>query len=409
MKQGWEIKKLGDLCQIELGKTPYRGEMSFWDKEKQTDNVWLSIADLLDTEGDVVSNSKEYITDKAAKISKLVKKGTLLLSFKLTLGRLAFAGRDLYTNEAIAALGIKDEKQIDKYFLYHYLSLFDWNAATEGDIKVKGKTLNKAKLKEIDVHFPKSINEQQRIVSILNEAFSAIGKAKANAEQNLKNAKALFESYMQSVFEKKGEDWEHIRLGNVCQINDGTHFSPKNTSNGEYMYVTAKNIKPYFIDLTKISYISEKDHKEIYARCSPIKGDVLYIKDGATAGIAALNTLDEEFSLLSSVALLKCSNKILNTFLVHYMNSSIGKKNFLGYIDGAAITRLTLIKIKNVCFSLPSVKTQQTIVQKLDALQAETKKLEAIYLQKIDDLEELKKSILQKAFSGELKTKTVEV
>src|SRR5690606_7652496 len=181
MKQGWEIKRLDDLCQIELGKTPYRADKSFWDTEKKTDNVWLSIADLLNTDGDVVSDSKEYITDKAAKISKVVKKGTLLLSFKLTLGRLAYAGRDLYTNEAIAALSIKDEKIIDKYFLYQFLSLYDWNAATEGDVKVNGKTLNKAKLKEIEVHFPKSLPEQQRIVSILDKAFAAIAKAKANA------------------------------------------------------------------------------------------------------------------------------------------------------------------------------------------------------------------------------------
>jgi type I restriction enzyme S subunit len=168
------------------------------------------------------------------------------------------------------------------------------------------------------------------------------------------------------------------------------------------MYVTAKNIKPYYIDLSNISYVSEKDHREIYSRCSPQKGDVLYIKDGATAGIATINTIGEEFSMLSSVALIKCSEQILNTFLVHYMNSSVGKKNFLGYLDGAAITRLTLIKIKNVCFSLPPIREQQTIVRQLDALRAETQKLEAVYQKKIADLEELKKSILQKAFAGEL-------
>jgi type I restriction enzyme S subunit len=168
------------------------------------------------------------------------------------------------------------------------------------------------------------------------------------------------------------------------------------------MYITAKNIKPYYIDVSNISYVTEDDHNDIYSRCSPKKGDVLYIKDGATAGIATVNTIEEEFSMLSSVALIKCSNIILNTFLVHYMNSSVGKKNFLGYLDGAAITRLTLIKIKNVCFSIPTLEEQQSIVNKLDALRAETQKLEAIYKKKLDCLEELKKSVLQKAFAGEL-------
>ena len=155
MKQSWEMKRLGELCQIELGKTPYRGDKSNWDTEKETENVWLSIADLLNTDGNFVSDSKEYITDKASNISKVVTGGTLLLSFKLTLGRLAFAGKDLYTNEAIAALTIRNEKEIDKYFLYYFLSWFDWNAAAEGDVKVKGKTLNKAKLKKIEVQLPK--------------------------------------------------------------------------------------------------------------------------------------------------------------------------------------------------------------------------------------------------------------
>ena len=85
MKQGWEIKKLGEVCQIELGKTPYRGDKSLWDIEKQSSNVWLSIADLLKANEGVIYDSKEYITDKATKISKPVRKGTLLLSFKLTL------------------------------------------------------------------------------------------------------------------------------------------------------------------------------------------------------------------------------------------------------------------------------------------------------------------------------------
>src|SRR5690606_6577217 len=98
LPQGWEIKKLGELCNIELGKTPYRKDKSFWDKEKQTENVWLSIADLLNVNDAVVSDSKEYISDKATDISKVVKKGTLLVRFKLTICRLALAGHDIYKN-----------------------------------------------------------------------------------------------------------------------------------------------------------------------------------------------------------------------------------------------------------------------------------------------------------------------
>ncbi|HEY6464528.1 MAG TPA: restriction endonuclease subunit S, partial [Candidatus Acidoferrales bacterium] len=108
MTKGWQTKLLGELCNIELGRTPARAKKSFWDERRETNNVWLSIADLLNATNNVVTDSKEYLSPEGAALSKVVRKGTLLVSFKLTLGRLAFAGRDLYTNEAIAALGDLD-------------------------------------------------------------------------------------------------------------------------------------------------------------------------------------------------------------------------------------------------------------------------------------------------------------
>ena len=92
MKSGWQTKKLGELCEIELGRTPARANSAFWDEKRETGNVWLSIADLLKADDNIVIDSKEYVSDKGAEICKLVPKGTLLVSFKLTLGRLAFAG-----------------------------------------------------------------------------------------------------------------------------------------------------------------------------------------------------------------------------------------------------------------------------------------------------------------------------
>jgi type I restriction enzyme S subunit len=184
MKVGWQTKNLGDLCEIELGKTPSRANPSFWDRQRQSGNVWLSIADLLKAEKNVVFGSKEYVSDKGAAICKLVPKDTLLVSFKLTLGRLAFAGRDLFTNEAIAALSIFNVRELSKEFLFYCLTFFDWAKAAENDVKLKGMTLNKAKLKLMPVSFP-PFPEQQRIVVLLDEAFEGLATAKANAEQNL--------------------------------------------------------------------------------------------------------------------------------------------------------------------------------------------------------------------------------
>jgi type I restriction enzyme S subunit len=377
LPKGWEIKRLDDLCKIELGKTPYRADKSFWDNEKKTENVWLSIADLLNTDGDIVSDSKEYITDKAAKISKVVKKGTLLLSFKLTLGRLAFAGRDLYTNEAIAALSIKDEKVIDKYFLYHFLSFYDWNAATESDIKVKGKTLNKAKLKEIEIPLP-PLPEQKRIVSILDECFAAIAKAKANAEQNLQNAKELFESYLQGVFEKKGEGWEEKKLGEVIKLEYGKPLDDsKRKPNGKYPIYGANGIK----GRTDEFYHNKKS-----------------IIVGRKGSAGEINLTEEKFWPLDVTYYVTFDENHYELMFLFFLLSKLD----LPKLAKGVKPGINRNEVYEIITSFPPLKEQQTIVRQLDALRVETQKLEAVYQKKIADLEELKKSILQKAFSGQL-------
>ncbi len=166
LRSGWRSESLDALCDIALGRTPPRADRSYWDKDRKTQNVWLSIADLLNANANVTSDSKEYLSDKGASITPVVKQGTLLVSFKLTLGRLAFAGRELRTNEAIAALTVREPRKISAEYLFYYLQCFDWDKAAEGDDKIKGKTLNKRKLGALPVHYPAPA-EQARIVATL--------------------------------------------------------------------------------------------------------------------------------------------------------------------------------------------------------------------------------------------------
>ena len=125
------------------------------------------------------------------------------------------------------------------------------------------------------------------------------------------------------------------------------------------------------LDLSNISYISEEDHKAIYTRCPVKTGDVLYIKDGANTGLAAINTLTEEFSLLSSVAVMRGKPGILeNRYLAFYLNSDWGRQSMLSLIAGVAITRLTLTKLNAALIPLPPLATQQAIVAEIEAEQA---------------------------------------
>ena len=155
-------------------------------------------------------------------------------------------------------------------------------------------------------------------------------------------------------------EWRKKNLKDVCvKLNDGTHFSPESFETGEYKYVTAKNIKRSGFDFSNITYVSEEVHRSIYERCNPEYEDVLYIKDGATTGIAMVNTLKEEFTLLSSVALLKQDRTIINGyFLTALLNNEDMYSNIRNNMGGAAITRLTIAKLNTINIIIPPLDLQ---------------------------------------------------
>lgn len=194
-------------------------------------------------------------------------------------------------------------------------------------------------------------------------------KAKLIAEGKIKKDKPLPPiSDEEKPFELP-QGWQWVRLDNaLLKITDGTHHSPPNIDKGEFQYISAKNIKPYGIDLSDITYVTKEVHDEIYGRCDPVFGDVLYIKDGATTGIAAINTLKEPFSMLSSVALLRPSVGINNVFLLKAMTSPFFYSEMRSEMTGVAITRVTLAKLNNAVIPLPPLAEQHRIVAKIDEL-----------------------------------------
>ncbi|MDN3509581.1 MAG: restriction endonuclease subunit S [Candidatus Neptunochlamydia sp.] len=197
--EGWEIKALSEFCTIQIGKTPRRAVKSYWDENKETKNVWLSIADLKYVQDKKVFDSREYLSNTGATVSKLVPKGTLLLSFKLTLGRVAFAARNLYTNEAIAAIFIKNETTILSEYLYYFFQYYNWDKAVDGDTKIKGKTLNKAKLKEIKVKSPK-VEEQKRLVAFLDKLSEHTQNLQSIYQKKLAALEELKQSLLHQAF-----------------------------------------------------------------------------------------------------------------------------------------------------------------------------------------------------------------
>jgi type I restriction enzyme S subunit len=270
---------------------------------------------------------------------------------------------------------LQTKNSIDPRFFYYFLQNVNLGSL--------GYARHYRLLKEIEVSYPKSLPEQQRIVAILDDAFAKIEKAKANAEQNLKNAKELFESYLQGVFENKGEGWEMKTLGEVCEFTQGIQRDVKlqseNQKDNQVRFLrivdfTQGNEPPRYIDNPGDKYILNSN-------------DISLVRYGASTGFVCRGLQGALANNLFRV-IPKSKKEITNDFLFVYLTAPVFQNVIKESMNGAAMPAISFGLIKDI--------------QKLDALSAETKKLEAIYEQKIKDLEELKKSLLQKAFSGEL-------
>lgn len=260
------------------------------------------------------------------------------------------------------------------------------------------------------------LSEQHRLVARIESLFAKLDAARENVQSVLDSHETRKAALLHDAFtgkltakwrEEQGitfESWHSDTLKNLCEkITDGTHHSPPNAETGDYMYITAKNIKETGIELDNVTYVTAAVHEEIYSRCDVQKGDVLYIKDGATTGIATVNTLDEPFSLLSSVAVLRPhKDLLLSSYLKHLLNSAEQKSKMIRNMSGNAITRLTLSKIKATSIKVCSLPEQQEIVRILDRLLAREQRARQAAEETLAAIDRMKQSILARAFRGEL-------
>lgn len=194
--------------------------------------------------------------------------------------------------------------------------------------------------------------------------------------------------------------WPLSTLGEACEkITDGTHHSPEIQPAG-IPYVTAKHLKEHGLDFDSDPwFVSREDHRQIYARCDPRPNDVLYIKDGATTGLAAVNHYPFEFSMLSSLALLRPDPAHVEAdYLCHWLNNRLVKRELLGRMAGVAIRRLTLAKIRAVPIPVPPVSLQRDFARRVAAVE----RLKAAHRASMADMDALFASLQYRAFQGEL-------
>ena len=286
---------------------------------------------------------------------------------------------------------------LDAWVIY-YLNAIDLAPFISGLTVPK---LNQGRLREIPIPLP-PIPEQKRIVAILDEAFTGITTAVANTEKNLANARELFESYLNSVFLKGAHVWTRRRLEEVCEkITVGHVGSMAQRYKPEGIpLLRSQNIRPFRVDLENVVYIDEEFHSEL--KKSALKpGDLGIVRTGYP-GTAAVIPDTLPISNCSDLVIVRPGDQVLSPFLALVFNSTFGKQTVAGVLVGAAQKHFNVTAAKAALVPIPSREEQARVVIESSEVRQECEKLESICQQKLKVLAELKQSLLQKSFSGEL-------
>lgn len=350
-KEKWEIAKLGDVCQINIGKTPARNNLSNFGKGY----TWLSISDFIGEK--YISKSKEEITESALNEAnhKIIKENTILLTFKLTIGKLAITAKPLYTNEAIASLPIKDENIIGTDFLFTALQTINYNSKT--DKAVKGATLNKEKLKDLQIPLP-PLSEQKQIAAL----FQSIETAMEQVDGQEKNLLQLKNKLLRDLFSDKKEfgnhltvkDFETVRFDEIA-INISERVEPKKTELTTYVGLEHLDADNLTIERTGTPDDVIGTKLKIY------KGDIIFGKRRAYLRKVAVSHFDGIASAHSMI--LRANEKnIEKDFLPYFMQSDAFMSRAVQISEGSLSPT---IKVKTLAvqeFTLPKKEKQKELV-----------------------------------------------
>jgi len=379
-------KLIGDVCEVIAGQSP---KSSFYNK---------------DGDGLPFYQGKKEFSDKyigkpttwTTKVTKEAFKDDILMSVRAPVGPVNYATEHMCIGRGLAA--IRAGKEIDKEYLFYFLIHHENQIV--GNIGAVFNSINKKQIENLEILLPETLKEQKQIVSTLDKAFKQIDQAKANLEQNLHNAKELFQSKLNEVFSQRGEGWVEKRLNEITtKLGDGLHGTPKYTEDGEYYFINGNNLdngKIIFKDKTKRVSVAEYEKYK-----KPLNNRTVFVSINGTLGNVAFYN-NEKIMLGKSACYFNLIEEVDKEFIKYFIQNPSLYKYLHTSATGATIKNVSLKTMRGLKINLPSLKKQNEIVKELDKFSTLSNELQNHYQQKLNNLEELKKSILQKAFRGEL-------
>jgi type I restriction enzyme S subunit len=395
MKKGWQTKTLGDVAVVGAGNSAPQDEALFEDGTIP----FFRTADAGRVRFGDIAESTDYLNDKGVKGLRRFAPGTILFpksGASTFLNHRVMLGVEGCVSSHLATI-VADGKQAHPRFLLYFLSTI---AAQDLVQDHAYPSLNLPTISGIEVHLP-PLAEQQRIVGLLDEAFEGLATAKTNAEKNLQNARALFESHLQSVFTQRGPGWVDRTLDQVCIVERGSSPRPikeyfttepegvnwikigDTEEGGKFVHSTAQKITPKGAEQSR--FVQEGDfiltNSMSYGRPYIMKTSG-YIHDGWF--VLRLNmTIDTDY-------------------FYYLLSSPVVQSQFAALASGSVVKNISGDLVKKAVLPIPPLEHQHIIVEMLLALEEETQRLARLYERKHAALEALKKSLLHQAFTGEL-------
>ena len=341
--------KLGQICEIVSGSTPKTSVEEYWDGNVK----WITPAELSDNSY-IIEDSVRKITELGVQKTGLTPfpKGTVILSSRAPIGKVAIAGCEMYCNQGFKNL-ICSEKVNNKYLFWFLKGKTEFlNALGRG---ATFKEISKSIVSDIEINVP-NIEEQEKAVSVLEKIFQIINLRRKELSEFEKLIKARFvEMFGDMVINPN--NWDKHSLGELCDVRDGTHDSPQYYGDG-YPLVTSKNVTDGKIDITNCNFISEEDYKKINQRSKVDIGDILMPMIG-TVGNPVIVDIEPNFAI-KNVALIKfkSDSRVLNSFVKILLESDYFDNAVISKIRGGTQKFISLGDIRKLDICLPPLEVQ---------------------------------------------------